>query len=113
MTSLGYRYTRFDSVAAGEEEDSETATLIVGTSYDRDLTADIELEASYNVQVGLEDTEDTNQDFSLLLSFEFIWDLDFDVTLVWKRVGQPEADADGFVPEEDDLRIDFGLSWSF
>ena len=110
---VGYRYTRFDSVAAGEDDTDETLNLVFGTDYAHELAKDVDLELAYDVQVGLEDADDTNQDASVLLTFELLWDLDFSVRFVWKRVGQPERDADGAIPEKDDLRLDVGLSWEF
>ena len=110
---LGYRLTNFDSVAMGQSGSTETTTALLGSKYTQDLTQDIELEVSYGVQIGLEDTNDTNQNFQALLTFEFVWDLDFTVDLVWKRIGQPEQDSLGDTPDKNDLRIDIGLSWSF
>ena len=110
---IGYRYQEFDSVAAGQSSTTDTATILAGTDYHQDLTDDIELDIQYGAQIGLEDLNATNQNFSFLLTFEFVYDLDFTVNFVWKRVGQPEADDAGNVPSKDDVRFDVGLSWSF
>lgn len=46
-----------------------------------------------------------------LNSFEFELTrlLDFDVSFIWDRVQYPVADEDGLVPENDDLRLIFGI----
>jgi hypothetical protein len=111
--ALGYRATTFDSVAAGVDDSEETGTLIVSTDWDADITEKVELELSYSAQIGLEDVQDTNQDFSLLISTEFAWDFDFDIRIVWKRIGAPVADAGAEEPDKDDLRFELGLSWEF
>lgn len=110
---LGYRYTRYVSVEEGEDDTSGEMTGILGTAYTNELTPDVDLTFVYYAQIGLEDTEDTNQATAFGLTFELPWDLDFDFRVVWKRVGMPAADEDGEIPDEDDLRVDVGVSWEF
>jgi hypothetical protein len=110
---LGYRTTRFRSVAPGEDETEETATLLLGSSASADLTQSIELEVAYAAQIGLEDAADTNQDASVLLSADLPFNLEVFARAVWKRVGAPEPDEDGDAPAKDDLRIELGLGWEF
>ena len=45
--------------------------------------------------------------------FDLIGDLDFDVTWVWDRIQDPRQNSDGSFPEQDDLRMMFGLGFSF
>lgn len=111
--NLGYRYNRFSSVAVGEDDSRSSIALLVGTSYELEVTKSVDLEFVYQAQIGLDNDSSTDQNANLLLSFEFLWDLDFDVRFVWNRVGQPEPGNDGITPERDDFRIDLGLSWSF
>ncbi len=40
-------------------------------------------------------------------------DLDFDVKLIWDRVGNPAVAADGTQPKPNDARLFFGLGWEF
>jgi putative salt-induced outer membrane protein YdiY len=108
---FGYRYTDYDSVPAGEESTDETAIFVTGTAFHADLTERIGLDLAYGAQVSLEDMDATNQEASVLISTDFLWDLDLDLRVVWKRVGDPQPDASGETPDKDDLRIELGLSW--
>jgi hypothetical protein len=111
--AIGYRFERYDSVAAGEPTENTTAILDLGTTLAHDIGKNVELGLSYTAQIGLEDVEDTNQDASLDLSFDFFGNFDFDVRLVWTHIGQPAADANGDFPTQDDFRMDVGIAWEF
>ena len=113
LASLGYRYTEFTSVAAGESDDDGSAALILSTDLRTDLTKRAELIFDYTIQVGLEESSDADQDMTLTLSLDFAWDLDIDIRVGWKRIGNPEPDQSGTTPEQDDFRLDVGLSWEF
>ncbi len=110
---LGYRYTRFDSVTAGADDTDESATGILGTGLQWDATSSIDVDFIYTAQIGLEDASDTNQGATLELNADLWWDFDLNVRLRWDRVGLPQAEADGGVPEKDDLQLSLGLSWEF
>lgn len=110
---LGYRYTRFDSVAAGMSDTQGSGALIFNTDYDVDLTTDVDFNLAYQLQLSLRDTTDSYQEFSAGFSLDFVWDLDLDVRFLWKYVGSPEPNSDGTVPLKNDFRWDFGLSWEF
>lgn len=110
---LGYRYTEFDSVALGVDDSTETGTGVIESTYHKDITKDVEIDLTYGAEIGLRDSNDTNQHASLLLTFDFVWDLDFTLNLIWKRIGLPEADENGVTPENDDLRVELGFTWEF
>lgn len=111
--NLGYRYLVYDSVAAGAEESDGSATLILGTVVDADLTAKVELRFDYQMDVGLESGSKTDHDLGVTLSLDFIWDLELDLRFSWKRIGAPQPDSNGVTPESNDYRVDVGFSWEF
>ena len=37
--------------------------------------------------------------------------LDFDITFIWDRIEDPQPDADGIVPKQDDYRLVFFLGF--
>jgi putative salt-induced outer membrane protein YdiY len=110
---IGYRYTRYESVAPGQDREDEETVAIFGTRVDSDLTEKMDLAASYQIQVSLEDSNDTQQDASLVLDYDLWGDLDLTIGFLWSRVGDPEPDSSGNTPEPDDFRLDVGLGWSF
>jgi putative salt-induced outer membrane protein YdiY len=110
---LGYRYTKFASVEEDEDSSEGTAAFVGGTTFNWDITSDIELHLDYQLQVGLPDTSDTNQFAFLTLSIDLFGDLDLDLSLTWNRVGEPRPAANGTTPKNDDLRYTVGLGWDF
>lgn len=110
---VGYRYTRYESVAAGMDDDDGSATANLGTSVSWDPTSRVGVELAWNAQIGLEDTTDTNQSAELGVSVDLWGDFDLDLRAGWTRVGRPEPDDDGLLPEKDDFRLIVGLSWGF
>ena len=47
------------------------------------------------------------------LSIDLYNDLDLDVTLQWDRINDPQAQASGAIPDEDDFRLTVGVGWEF
>lgn len=39
--------------------------------------------------------------------------LDFNLSLVWDRIEEPQANADGSTPKQDDYRLILGLGYDF
>lgn len=110
---LGYRETQFDTVEAGQDDSDASAIGIVGTRLSWDPSPRIDVDFDYSAQIGLEDSGNTNQGATLQFSLDVWGDVDLDLRMRWDRVGQPQPDSDGLVPEKDDFRFTVGLSWSF
>lgn len=110
---LGYRWTRFDSVAPGEDREESELVAILTSSVGYDLTEKIELDAGYSLQIGSGGFEDAQQSADLELSYDVWADLDLLLRFSWTRVGDPEPDANGVSPEPDDFYVTLGLAWSF
>jgi putative salt-induced outer membrane protein YdiY len=109
----GYRITRYDSVEPGEDETNRNGAALFGTTFEMDITKDIDLKVLYRSQIGIPDTQDTNQHGELALGIELTGDFDLDIALIWDRVGDPRPDADGIVPEKDDFRLTVGVGLEF
>ena len=107
---VGYRFTKFIS---GDVDHDTTATAGFTTFFNWDITSKTELTLKYNVAIGLPDTTDTNQHAELIFSHDLWKDLDIDITFVWDRVGDPQADSDDVVPQTDDFRMSVGIGWDF
>jgi hypothetical protein len=106
---LGYRRTDFQS----GEETSTTATVVLETNLDWDITPKLEWQFSYDIQIGVPDTSDTNQNVTTTLSWDVWKDFDLDFTFVWNFVGQPAPDENDIVPVQSDIRMVFGIGWEF
>ncbi len=109
----GYQYTRYSDVEVGNERSSDGSTLLIGTDYSFDLTDTIDFALTYKTTLGfssqISDTHHALARFSL-----DIWkDLDFEVTLAWDRLEDPQPREDGSVPDRDDFRAVFGFGFEF
>jgi putative salt-induced outer membrane protein YdiY len=110
---FGYRFTRFDSVADGEDKNDSNASIVLGGALESDLTSRVEFDVDYSTYVSVEDTSDTIQKLDLVLSVDVWRDLDLDVSLTWDHIGQPEEDSDGDTPDQDDYKLLIGVVWTF
>jgi len=106
----GYRSTSFESGAADTDT---TATAGISTDVEWDVNEKLELTFMYDIQVGLSDPQDTNQNLTFKLSYDAFSDFDLDFSIVWNFVGQPRPDADGVIPKKADTRFIFVIGWDF
>lgn len=111
--SGGYQSTEFQSVETGQPTGDESAVVIPSTNLETDITKDLELTFNFNAQVTLPDTDGTLYHTFLLFEYELTSVLDLDLSLTWDRVQNPRADAEGNVPERDDLRTSIGFGLDF
>ena len=109
----GYRETRYDSVAPGQDDRDLDAFLQLSADLDYDITEKVELIMSYSAQVGLENIDNTNQNGMAELDFDLMDDFDIFIRFTLSRIGQPIANDDGSIPKKNDYRYDFGWRWSW
>jgi len=110
--AAGYRVTEYDSVASGTDSES-TATIIPGTSFEWDITSDIEFKLQYGITIGVPDTADTNHHLVFGFEFDILKDIDLNLTFQWDHVGRPRPAADGTIPFKDDYRTIVSFGWEF
>ena len=109
----GYQYTRYDEVAAGEDASSGGTSLLAGTRVSWELTKKLDFDMQYNAMVGMSDYVSTDHHALARLSYDIWKNLDFDVSLAWDRVGDPQERRDGTTPKADDFRLYMGLGFNF
>jgi hypothetical protein len=106
----GYLNTRYVSVEPGANLEEESGTVIPSTSFEWDITDDIEFDFSYNATISVPETRNTFHHALGLLTVEVIGILDLSLSVTWDRNENPQARADGSVPKRDDFRMSFGLA---
>ena len=112
--SGGYQRTTYTSVAEGEDRSIDNATITLGTTLEMDLTADIELDAEYNVRRTLGTDETTLHHSYLMLSFDIFGDIiDFTASVAWDHNSNPKTNAEGITPKKDDVTMAYGLGVDF
>jgi len=110
--SLGgaYRNTQYISVEPGEPTYNATGSIIPGTVFEWDITGDVDLDISYNAQLGVPDTKDTTHHAQAYFSMDLFGDyIDLTANFTWDRIENPVTNADGITPERDDFRLAFGI----
>jgi hypothetical protein len=112
--SSGYQSTRYTSVAVGEDLEQHNASVNPAITLETDLTKRLELDASYDAQIGVPDPKRTFHHATLLFSLDAFGDVvDFTFSVQWDRNEDPKENADGVKPKKDDLRTAFGLGVDF
>jgi len=109
----GYQYTRFISVSPGDDIERGIAVALFGTSFEQDLTDDVEISFQYDTQVSLSDVEETSHHALAKLSVELTRRLDLDVSFLWDRIGRSVSNSSGDDPEPDDFRLIVGFGVEF
>ena len=59
------------------------------------------------------EVEDTIMHGEVILSIEITKIFDLDVSWIWDRVQSPQPNADGTVPERDDVKLTVGIGIDF
>ncbi len=108
-----YQWTRYVDVEPGADSSEGTWAASAGTTFDHEITDDIDFRYDYRFQVTGVDAGRYNHHMIAGFSFDLTDDLSMDVSMVWDRIEKPQPDADGTLPEQDDYRLIFGLGYDF
>jgi len=80
---------------------------------DADLTGRVDFTHEYRIQITNETAGTFNHHMLTGFETELTKHLDFDISMVWDRIQAPRQNAEGNLPEQDDLRLIFGLGFDF
>lgn len=108
-----YQTTRFDEVEAGESRSEDTAALSAGTAFETELTDHIDFDFDYTFQFTSPDAGEYNHHMIATFEVELVGNLDFDLSFVWDHINKPRANADGTIPDPEDVRVIFGIGYDF
>lgn len=107
---LAYQRTRFADVPEGSDEAVNTPTILVGTVYDHKLSSKVDFNLQYRILFVNEEAGKYTSHFLTGFEFDIFGNFDIDFTFVWDRIQQPQQNADGSFPKQDDYRFNFALS---
>ena len=99
----GYQFVRYESVVAGVEATRKNAAVFAGTSFDSDLTDDIDALAEYVLIVVATDLGLTTHRATGKLEMDLTDLLDLELRVVYERTERPVADDQGEIPKRSDL----------
>jgi hypothetical protein len=108
-----YQQTRFDTVQPGEEPESSTPAFFLQSNFDVELTKRIDLELGYQAIVTSEQAGRVTHHSTATLEIDLTRRLDLDVSFIWDRTENPQADGNGDVPKQNDFRLNLSLGVKF
>ena len=113
FAAVGVNHVERVSVEAGQEPDSTSPALSVGTDFEIELTP--WMDYLFSLTATFVDEESGTYQHHLLttLSSDLAGDFDVDISFVWDRTENPPPLADGTIPEQDDFRLLVGFSYEF
>jgi len=104
-----YQTTQFVSVEAGGDLSESTPALVAGTHYNTELTSKVDFDFNYRFQIMNEVSGRYSHHLVAAFETELTRWLDFDISFIWDRTQNPQPEADGRVPQQDDFFLIFGL----
>lgn len=107
----GYEMTQFVDAPAGESLKENTPALLLGTSYIQEITPDVDFTATYKVTYTSEDAGRLERNATANLDVDLTKRFDLTLGVTWDHIAKPQADAQGVVPDQDDLRTTIGLKY--
>jgi hypothetical protein len=107
-----YQSVKYISVEAGQDASVTGGALVLGTDYDHEINSMLDFIFNYNLTSASAELGGYTHHMLASIETEITGSLDFDVSLMWDRVGQPTADAAGNSPTPDDYRLMVGINWS-
>ncbi len=109
----GYRYIRYAAVGPGETDTESTPVALIQSNIEIELTKRTDFEVDYQLIVANDASGGDTHHATVTVGIDLTSRLELDLSLVWDRMSNPRADADGIVPEKDDVRLNLSLGIKF
>ena len=109
----GYQKTWFDSTEVGQNSSESSPAFVAGTHFNIELTGRVDFDFRYDFQIVKKASGSYIHRMVPALETELTDWLDLDLSFVWDRIQDPQADADGDVPDQDDYYFIVALGIEF
>lgn len=109
----GYEYTKYDSVLTDGDDSDSTGAVIGFSDYTVEVTHDVDFIVDYRITATSSHLGESDHRAGIILSVDLMKDMDLDVAFTWDRVGDPQRDSSGDLPEKNDFRLTVGFDWDF
>lgn len=110
---ISYQTTSYADVPEGDPGSNDSPAVAIGTGYENKFAGWIKYLFDYNFFIVNEESGRYSHHLSTGFEIDLWGNFDFDITWVWDRMQNPQETADGTVPEQDDFRTIFALSYKF
>ncbi len=91
----------------------DPTSLRISSTFEWDLSRDIEFSIDTDSYVGLQETDDRTHTIEAKLSIDVVSDFTIDFRLIVDRNNNPQRTTSGETPDQDDVRFVVGLGWEF
>lgn len=106
----GYQFNKLSTTSGSTSTNNYVG--LSSSTLDWELNKRQDFSASYQATYVRQESGGLQQNLTLKLENEILDDLDFDVTFIWDRIGNPITGSDGITPAPDDYRLLFSFSYS-
>jgi len=113
QAGIGGNYLSHVSVAPGDPDNDLTPVATFGSDLYVDLTSWMEWEFLVSMTFLEKDAGRYQHHIINTLSTDLIGGIDLDVSLIWDRTENPQADEDNTIPEQDDYRLVVSFAYEF
>lgn len=113
FAAVGVNYVERVSVEPGQQSNSTSPALSIGTDFDTELTSWMDYLFSFTATFLDEESGSYQHHLLTTLSSDLAGNFDVDISFVWDRTENPPPLADGTLPERDDYRLLVGISYEF
>jgi len=106
-----YQYTRFENVEPGQSDTATTPAAVLNSNFEGDITHRLTFIQTWQSMFTSRQSGQYNHHAVSTLEFEIKRHLNLDVSFIWDYLQNPEARADGIVPQKSDyyLTVGFGV----
>jgi hypothetical protein len=108
-----YQIIRFNTVEAGEPTERSTPAFLFQSNFEIDLTKRTELELGYQSIAANREAGGITHHGSITLEIDLTRRVDLDISLIWDRIGNPQADSASVVPKKNDFHLNLSLGVKF
>jgi len=108
-----YQTTQFTEVLAGEDNIENSGVLALGTTFEYEVSSNIDYDAEYQLQVVSEESGEYIHHFQTGFDIDFGGDLDLNVIFYLDRIDAPKADEFNNIPEKNDYRLVVSFGYDF
>ena len=108
---IGSQVTRYVSVEPGESINNTSPFITMGINYDTEFNNWVDFLIDYSFQLVDQAKGQNTHLFVTTLSTDITGDLELEISFVWDKVTNPQQNADGITPQEDDYKLVFGISY--
>ncbi|MGF1697268.1 DUF481 domain-containing protein [Vibrio lamellibrachiae] len=109
----GFQYTQFDTVLEGESASENSPTVVFSSDLEYELTKDIDFSHTYDLNWASNASGGVRHSNHFSFDMELVDDLDFTVKFIWDHNSNPKVDSDGNIPDRNDYKLNFGLTFDF